>query len=206
MSNNTSVPVKLFSFDLPSQQLENTETKPSQTFALSRTLKHKLAKNATHTSIAAPKRARDKEEVSEDLVIDTCLKKSPSKKSIKPAPSTSKLSKPRPQSAYLSMNKSESQLYQDILNRKIEANTIQPIPNRDFRKSLTGKISENLKDMVFKTEVVIPTSTASIGHRPGISQSINRTKSNLNTIGSAMHQIIKPLSLLEPKSLSSSIL
>lgn len=203
-SNNVSVPLKLFSFDLPSQQPENTEIKPSPAFALASTLKHKLAKNSSHTSITAHKRVRDKEDLSVELPICISLKKTPSRKSLKPAQSTQKLVKPRPQSAYLNLNKTESQLYQDILNRKVEANTMQPIQNRDFRRCLPGKISENLKDTVFKTEAVMQTSTPAGVRRPASSQSMHRSKPTINTSG--MQQIIKPSSFIEPKSLSSSIL
>lgn len=207
MSNNASVPMKLFSFDLPRNSNENPEPKHAQTFGLASNLKHKLAKNAIHSSIAAPKRARDKEETNEDLLIDTNPKKSPAKSTLKPSNSKSKASKSRPQSAYISLNKSESQLYQEILNRKVEANTIQPVQTRDYRKSVTSvKPPENLKDMLFRTEVVVPSSSSATNRRPSSSQAINRSKTGLNSSSSIIQQVIKPLNLLEPKSLSSSIL
>jgi hypothetical protein len=207
MSNNASVPMKLFSFDLPRSPVENPEPKPAQTFGLASNLKHKLARNATHSSIAAPKRARDKEETSEDLLIDTNPKKSPAKTDLKPSNSKCKVSKPRPQSAYITLDKSESQLYQEILNRKVEANTIQPVQTRDYGKGVTNvKPPENLKDILFRTEVVVPSSSSSTNRRPGSSQAINRSKSGLNSSANLIQQVIKPLNLLEPKSLSSSIL
>ena len=115
MSDNASVPMKLFSFDLPRNSTENSDPKPAQTLGLSSNLKHKLAKKATHSSIAAPKRARDREETSEDLLIDTNPKKSPTKTALKSSNPKSKVSKARPQSAYITLDKSESQLYSEIL-------------------------------------------------------------------------------------------